>query len=66
MTEAFHNSSATKNEPHIPSDRLAGKTSAEAYLLAGATTVAQMRQALTQLLPVIGAGLVCVANHLEE
>jgi len=45
---------------------LAGKTSAEAYLLAGATTVAQMRQALTQLLPVIGAGLVCVANHLEE
>jgi len=51
--------------------QLAGKTPEEAYVLienalANATTVAQMRQVLTQLLPVVGAGLVYLARSLEE
>jgi len=48
-----------------------GKTPEEAYVLienalANATTVARMRQVLTQLLPVIGAGLVYLARSLDE
>jgi hypothetical protein len=51
--------------------QLAGKTPEEAYTLienalTNATTVAQMRQVLTQLLPVIGGGLVYLARNLEE
>ena len=51
--------------------QLAGKTPEETYVLienalTNATTVAQMRQVLTQLLPVIGAGLVYLARQLEE
>ena len=34
--------------------------------LTNATTVAQMRQVLTRLLPVIGAGLVYLARALDE
>jgi hypothetical protein len=34
--------------------------------LTNATTVAEMRQALRQLLPITGAGLVALARHLEE
>jgi len=50
--------------------QLAGKTPEEAFVLIenaliGATTVAQMRQVLIQLLPVIGAGLVYLARELE-
>ena len=48
-----------------------GKTPEEAYILienalTGATTVAQMRQVLIQLLPIIGAGLGYLARSLEE
>ncbi len=51
--------------------QLAGKTPEEAYELIGkaltdATSVAQMRQVLTQLLPVIGAGLVYLARTLDK
>ena len=51
--------------------QLAGKTPEEAYALienalTNATTVAQMRQVLTRLVPVIGAGLVYLARSLEE
>ena len=51
--------------------QLAGKTPEEAYVLienalTNATTVAQMRQVLIQLLPVIGAGLVAVTHQLED
>ncbi len=47
------------------------KTPEEAYVLienalTNATTVAQMRQVLTRLLPVIGAGLVYLARALDE
>jgi hypothetical protein len=50
--------------------QLAGKTPEEAYVmianaLTGASTVAQMRQVLIQLLPVIGAGLVYLAREME-
>jgi hypothetical protein len=50
---------------------LADKTPEQAYVLienalTGATTVAQMRQVLTQLLPVIGAGLVYLVRSLDE
>ena len=34
--------------------------------LTDASMVAEMRQVLTQLLPVIGAGLVYLARNLEE
>jgi len=49
---------------------LAGKTPEQAYVLienalTGASTVAEMRQVLIQLLPVIGAGLVYLARELE-
>jgi hypothetical protein len=51
--------------------QLAGKTPEEAYVLienalTNATTVAQMRQVLTQLLPVIGAGLVYLVRNLDD
>jgi hypothetical protein len=51
--------------------QLAGKTPEQAYVLienalTGATTVAEMRQVLTQLLPIIGAGLVYLVRNLEE
>ena len=51
--------------------QLAGKTPEEAYVLienalTNATTVGQMRQVLTQLLPVIGAGLVYLVRSLED
>ena len=51
--------------------QLAGKTPEQAYVLienalTGATTVAEMRQVLTQLLPILGAGLVYLARQLEE
>jgi len=51
--------------------QLAGKTPEEAYVLIGkaltdATSVAQMRRVLTQLLPVIGAGVVFLARTLDE
>ena len=50
--------------------QLAGKTPEGAYVLienalTGATTVAQMRQVLIQLLPVIGAGVVYLAREME-
>ena len=37
-----------------------------AWSLTNGTTVAQMRQVLTQLLPVMGAGLVYLARSLDE
>ncbi len=51
--------------------QLAGKTSEQAYVLVenaltGASTVAEMRQVLIQLLPIIGAGVVYLARSLEE
>jgi hypothetical protein len=51
--------------------QLAGKTPEQAYVLidnalTGATTVAEMRQVLIQLLPIIGAGLVYLVRSLEE
>jgi hypothetical protein len=50
--------------------QLVGKTPEEAYVLienalTGASTVAQMRQVLIQLLPVIGAGVVYLVRELE-
>jgi len=51
-------------------EQLAGKTPEEAYglienALTGASTVAEMRQVLIQLLPVIGAGVVYLAREME-
>jgi hypothetical protein len=50
---------------------LAGKTPEQAYVLienalTSATTVAEMRQVLVALLPIIGAGLVYLVRSLEE
>jgi hypothetical protein len=58
-------------KPRWLASQLAGKTPEQAYVLienalTGATTVAEMRQVLLDLLPAIAAELVVVAHRTVE